>query len=85
MRDLTHDPIQNHLQLAQGAALPTRRSLASDVVGSDNQYMDVLERYFLNQLSLYTHFAGIYIGMPNGDFCVNRSDAHASAGFDQGD
>lgn len=80
--DLTMTQSKNHLQLAQGAALLTKRLLASEVVGSDNQQHDVLERYFLNQLSLYAHFAGIYIGMPNGDFFyVNRSDAHTPGGF----
>ena len=79
---LTMIQSKNHLQLAQGAALLTKRLLASEVVGSDNQQHDVLERYFLNQLSLYAHFAGIYIGMPNGDFFyVNRSDAHTPGGF----
>ncbi|EIM63964.1 ATP-binding protein [Desulfobacter postgatei] len=80
--DLTMIQSKNHLQLAQGAALLTKRLLASEVVSSDNQQHDVLERYFLNQLSLYAHFAGIYIGMPNGDFFyVNRSDAHTPGGF----
>lgn len=80
--DLTMTQSKNHLQLAQRAALLTKRLLASEVVGSRNQQYDVLERYFLDQLSLYAHFAGIYIGMPNGDFFyVNRSDAHTPGGF----
>ena len=80
--DLTMTQSKNHLQLAQRAALLTKRLLASEVVGSHNQHYDVLERYFLDQLSLYAHFAGIYIGMPNGDFCyVSRSDAHTPDGF----
>nr|WP_319393568.1 PAS domain S-box protein [uncultured Desulfobacter sp.] len=80
--DLTMSQSKNHLQLAQSAALLTKRLLASEVVGSRNQHYDVLERYFLDQLSLYAHFAGIYIGMPNGDFFyVNRSDAHSPGGF----
>lgn len=80
--DLTMTQSRNHLQLAQRAALLTKRLLASEVVGSHNQQYDVLERYFLDQLSLYAHFAGIYIGMPNGDFFyVNRSDAHSPGGY----
>ena len=80
--DLTMTQSRNHLQLAQRAALLTKRLLASEVVGSHNQQYDVLERYFLDQLSLYSHFAGIYIGMPNGDFFyVNRSDAHTPGGY----
>ncbi len=52
------------------------------MVGSRNQHFDALERYFLDQLSLYAHFAGIYIGMPDGDFFyVNRSDAVSPDGF----
>ncbi|WP_321492887.1 PAS domain S-box protein [uncultured Desulfobacter sp.] len=80
--DLTMTQSQNHLQLAQRAAHLTKRLLASEVVGSDNQQYDLLERYFLNQLSLYAHFAGIYIGKPNGDFFyVSRNDAHTPDGF----
>ena len=80
--DLTMTQSRNHLQLAQGAAHLTKRLLASEVVGSSNQQYDVLERYFLDQLSLYSHFAGIYIGMPNGDFFyVSRSDTHAPGGY----
>ena len=80
--DLTMTQSRNHLQLAQRAALLTKRLLASEVVGGRNQHYDVLERYFLDQLSLYAHFAGIYIGMPNGDFFyVNRSDAYTPGGF----
>ncbi|WP_026259709.1 PAS domain S-box protein [Desulfobacter curvatus] len=80
--DLTMTQSRNHLQLAQRAALLTKRLLASEVVGSRNQQYDVLERYFLDQLSLYSHFAGIYIGMPNGDFFyVNRSNAQTPGGF----
>ena len=80
--DLTMTQSKNHLQLAQRAALLTKRLLASEVVGSHNQHYDVLERYFLDQLSLYAHFAGIYVGMPNGDFFyVNRTNAHTPGGY----
>ncbi|WP_320045281.1 PAS domain S-box protein [uncultured Desulfobacter sp.] len=80
--DLTMTQSKNHLQLAQRAALLTKRLLASEVVGSRNQHYEALERYFLDQLSLYAHFAGIYIGMPNGDFFyVNRSNSLTPDGF----
>ncbi|MCG8552642.1 MAG: PAS domain S-box protein [Desulfobacterales bacterium] len=80
--DLTMTQSKNHLQLAQRAALLTKRLLTSEVVGSRNQHFEALERYFLEQLSLYAHFAGIYIGMPNGEFFyVNRSDAVTPGGF----
>ncbi len=80
--DLTMTQSQNHLQLAQRAAHLTKRLLASEVVGSGNQQYKILEQYFLDQLSLYAHFAGIYIGMPNGNFYyVSRSDAHSPKGY----
>ena len=80
--DLTMTQSRNHLQLAQGAAHLTKRLLASDVVGSGDRHQDALERYFLDQLSLYPHFAGIYVGMPNGDFFyVSRSDVHTPGGY----
>ena len=80
--DLTMTQSRNHLQLAQGAAHLTERLLASDVVGSGDRHHDGLERYFLDQLSLYPHFAGIYVGMPNGDFFyVSRSDVHTPGGY----
>jgi PAS domain S-box-containing protein len=80
--DLTTTQSKNHLQLAQGAAHLTKRLLASEVVGSDRTHHDMLGRYFLNQLSLYPHFAGIYVGAPNGDFYyVSRSDARVADGF----
>ncbi len=80
--DLTMTQSRNHLQLAQGAAHLTKRLLASDVVGSGDRHHDALERYFLDQLSLYPHFAGIYVGMPNGDFFyVSRSDVHTPGGY----
>jgi two-component system cell cycle sensor histidine kinase/response regulator CckA len=80
--DLTMEQSQNHLALAQGAAHLTERLLTSEVVGSDLTRTALLERYFLDQLSIYTHFAGIYVGFPNGDFLyVSRSDRYSPDGF----
>jgi len=80
--DLTMEQSQNHLALAQGAAHLTKRLISSQVVGSDLQHHQVLERYFLDQLAISPHFAGIYVGLPNGDFIyVNRSDKRTPKGF----
>ena len=80
--DLTMEQSQNHLALAQGAAHLTERLITSEVVVSDLARTGMLERYFLDQLSIYTHFAGIYVGFPNGDFIyVNRSDRYSPDGF----
>ncbi len=80
--DLTKTQSRNHLALAQGAAHLTKRLIASEVVSSRKDRLETLEKYFLDQLSIYPHFAGIYVGMPNGDFFyVNRSDQRAPNGF----
>ena len=80
--DLTMEQSQNHLALAQGAAHLTERLITSEVVGSDLKHTHLLERYFLDQLSIYAHFAGIYVGFPNGDFLyVSRSDRYSPDGF----
>lgn len=80
--DLTMEQSQNHLALAQGAAHLTKRLMASEVVGSDRTRHQALEKYFLDQLAIYPHFAGIYVGMPNGDFFyVSRSDKISPDGF----
>jgi two-component system cell cycle sensor histidine kinase/response regulator CckA len=59
---------RNHLYHAQGAAALTRQLLASNVVGNQSGQVEDLEKYFHKQLSINPHFAGIYIGTPNGDF-----------------
>ncbi|MDA8139089.1 MAG: PAS domain S-box protein [Desulfobacteraceae bacterium] len=80
--DLTMVQSKNHLALAQGAAQLTKRLMTSRVFGSDENQLLVLEKYFLDQLAIYPHFAGIYMGKPNGDFFyVNRSDDKTPRGF----
>ena len=80
--DLTTEQSQNHLSLAQGAAYLTKRLITSNVVGSDLSHYQPLERYFLDQLAIYPHFAGIYVGLPNGDFIyVSRADNQVPNGF----
>jgi PAS domain S-box-containing protein len=71
---------QNHLAHAYGAAILTRRLLTANVV--DENDAESLERYFLDQLVIYPHFAGIYCGKPNGDFFyVSRSEQQSPGGF----
>ena len=79
---LAMEKSQNHLALAHGAAVLTRRLLAANVVSVDESNVDSLEQYFLDQLLIYSHFAGIYFGKPNGDFFyVSRNDQRSSGGF----
>ena len=66
--DLAMEKSQNHLAHAHGAAVLTRRLLADNVVSVNESNIDSLEQYFLDQLVIYSHFAGIYLGKPNGDF-----------------
>jgi two-component system, cell cycle sensor histidine kinase and response regulator CckA len=80
--DLTMEQSQNHLALAQGAAHLTERLITSRVMGSDLTHTDMLEHYFLDQLAIYDHFAGIYVGFPNGDFLyVSRSNRNTPNGY----
>ena len=80
--DLAMEQSQNHLAHAQAAAALTRRLLKAHVVGIDGNNAEKLEHYFLDQLALYPHFAGIYFGSPNGDFYyVSRNDQQPGASF----
>jgi PAS domain S-box-containing protein len=80
--DLAMEKSQNHLVHAHGAAVLTRRLLAANVVSVNKNNIDSLEQYFLDQLAIYPHFAGIYIGKPNGDFFyVSRNEQRSPGGF----
>jgi two-component system cell cycle sensor histidine kinase/response regulator CckA len=80
--DLAKEQSQNHLAHAQAAATLTRRLLNAHVVGFDGNSADKLERYFLDQLAIYPHFAGIYLSKPNGDFYyVSRNSQQPGASF----
>jgi len=79
---LAMEQSQNHMAHAHGAAALTKRLLSADVVSSNDEQIKVLEQYFYNQLSIYSHFAGIYMGTPDGDFYdVRRNDTRAAGGF----
>ena len=78
--EFTIHEAENYLKPAQDAATLTQRLADSDVVGARNR--DSLQSYFYEQLSLQANFAGIYLGLPNGEFIyVNRSSAKAENGF----
>jgi two-component system cell cycle sensor histidine kinase/response regulator CckA len=80
--DLAMEKSQNHLSHAYGAAILTRRLLAANVVSVEKKDVDSLEQYFLDQLAIYSHFAGIYFGKPNGDFFyVSRNEQRSPGGF----
>ena len=80
--NLAMEKSQNHLAHAQGAAVLTRRLLSANVVGLDKKDEESLERYFLDQLVIYSHFAGIYFGKPNGDFFyVSRNEQRSPGGY----
>ena len=80
--DLAMEQSQNHLAHAHGAATLTRRLLSANVVGTKEDDFRALEQYFLDQLAIYPHFAGIYLGKPNGDFYfVSRSSERSAKGF----
>lgn len=80
--DLTMEQSQNHLSLAQGATHLTKRLISSNVVSNEFSQLSVLEKYFLDQLAIYPHFAGIYYGTPTGDFFyVSRSDTKIQNGL----
>jgi PAS domain S-box-containing protein len=80
--DLAMEQSQNHLAYAHGAAALTRRLITANVVSGEENSFQSLERYFLDQLAIYPHFAGIYIGQPNGDFYyVSRHSQRTPGGF----
>jgi two-component system cell cycle sensor histidine kinase/response regulator CckA len=80
--ELAMEQSQRHLLHAHGAAALTRQLLASNVVGSQSSQVNSLERYLHEQLSVNSHFAGIYVGTPQGDFYdVRHFDEKAEGGF----
>ncbi len=80
--DLAKSHSSNHLSMAQKTAELTVRMLTDGVLEHSDTRIEPLARYFHNQLSLYPHFAGIYIGLPNGDFFdVRRHNKKGPDGF----
>ena len=80
--DLTLEQSYNHLSKAKSAASLAKQLLSSNVVTSDNEGIRALERYFFDQLSIYPHLAGIYVGTPEGNFFyVSRYEELVKDGF----
>ena len=80
--DLTLEQSYNHLSKAQSAASLAKQLLSSNVVSSENAGTGSLERYFFDQLSIYPHLSGIYVGGLNGNFImVSRHFKHSLDGF----
>jgi two-component system cell cycle sensor histidine kinase/response regulator CckA len=80
--ELAMEQSQRHLLHAHGAAALTRQLLASNVVGSQSDQISTLERYLQDQLSVHPHFAGIYMGTPQGDFYdVRHFEGKVKGGF----
>ena len=80
--DLAKSHSSNHLAIAQKTAELTVRMLTDGVLDFRDTRIEALTHYFHNQLSLYPHFAGIYIGLPNGDFFdVRRHNKNGPDGF----
>ena len=80
--ELAMEQSQRHLLNAHAAAALTRRLLVSNVVSKQTNQIGTLERYLYDQLSVNPHFAGIYVGTPQGDFFdVRHFEAKAKGGF----
>ncbi len=78
--NLTIQQSQSYLEPAQDAVKLTERLANSKVVSSEDRIL--LERYFLEQLSLHSQIAGIYFGTPLGEFIyVMKSDEKTERGF----
>lgn len=71
-----------HLNHAQDATTLTKRLLSADIVGSSNNTIETLEQYFYDNMAINPHFAGIYLGLPDGRFYdVRRDDGQTPNGF----
>ncbi len=80
--DLAQSQSYRHLVTAQQTAELTIHMLTDEVLNLSDTQIEPLTRYFHDQLSLYPHFAGIYLGLPNGDFFdVRRHNQKGPDGF----
>jgi hypothetical protein len=80
--DLAQSQSYRHLVTAQQTAELTIHMLTDEVLDLSDTQIEPLTRYFHDQLSLYPHFAGIYLGLPNGDFFdVRRHNQKDPDGF----
>jgi PAS domain S-box-containing protein len=80
--DLTVKETQNFFSIARGAANLTKRLISSKVVYTDKEHIEKLEKYFFDQLEIYTQFAGIYFANPEGEFYyVSRNAEYSKNGY----
>ncbi|MFH2092305.1 MAG: ATP-binding protein [Pseudomonadota bacterium] len=80
--ELTLKETQNFFSVAKGAANLTKRLISSDVVNTDQDHIEKLEKYFFDQLAINLQFAGMYFANPEGEFYfVNRSSSRAPDGY----
>lgn len=80
--NLAMEQSQKHLTNAQAATRLTKRLISSDVVSNDEERIDTLEQYLFDQLTIYPHFAGIYLGTSDGSFYdVRRHNERSENGF----
>lgn len=80
--DLTLKETQNFFSVARGAAHLTERLISSEVVNTDREHIETLEKYFFDQLEINLQFAGIYFASPKGEFYyVSRDSSHLPDGY----
>jgi PAS domain S-box-containing protein len=71
-----------HLNHAQDATVLTKRLLSDEIVSGDRETAQALEQYFYNNMVINPHFAGIYLGTPDGSFYdVRRHEKMVKNGF----
>ncbi|NDV26831.1 hybrid sensor histidine kinase/response regulator [Desulfovibrio sp. JC010] len=76
----TLDKSESYLRPAENAAELTRFLADSNIVSSANS--EHMLKYFIEQLSLYHQFSGIYYGNTKGEFfMVNRSEEKVKGGL----
>jgi len=80
--DLTVKETQNFFSIARGAAHLTKRLISSNVVNTEKEHLEKLEKYFFDQLEIYPQFAGIYFANPGGGFYyVSRNSSLTPNGY----
>jgi len=78
--EYTVDKTEGFLSPAMEAADLARKLTNSEILREGDSLQ--MSRFFHNQLTVYPHFAGIYIGRPDGSFIyVNRDASRVPNGF----
>ncbi len=80
--ELTLKETQNFFSTARGATHLTKRLISSRVVYTDKNHIEKLEKYFVDQLEIYSQFSGIYFANPRGEFYfVSRDNQYSPEGY----